>query len=866
MQVQPLDPNWLTDPATHHTQIEATTKALLSALVANGVGTIAITDHNSGYAIDVALKVVADEDLDLVVIPGVEIETAEGWHCIVIFDPEYKDELGCNTWHETVREFIRTHGGVEGAIFNEDGTARQVTTGTKKLIKKVTKNKIGVFLFSHCDTGGKDFFSRGNSTSRKEILENHPDVIFDSKLGSAHQIEQKIQNILNEATYELDYPVVSTSDAHSPKELGRFTWIKADRGFEGLKQILFEPHQRVRLQDENPNTDFSKYVLDEIAIESSSAGLKSPQIIPLNRDFVSLVGGKGSGKSLMLKMLSALMSGYTPHPAIKDKKTLTSYRLLDKDMNGVKVSSLDISTETDQDEPILYVEQEELANKSKSKKSVRNAYLRELGILDTSLDYKELDLAIERLIDDIHDQVESINELQEQTGFLKVKGKDTSFSEFLEAKVTSLKKTIEKTSSHKTKKLISDISEVMKQGRAYGLWQKESGFSDIENELIKLSGKVEDYNIRAKELGLESKLTEIKTTDLEREHRSVEKEVSEKLEASRKEYLRIKGELEALDIKEDIPVLLKTLEGIQNELHQFEEAQKNYKSFKQTIQNRKDELSQLFADGKDISKAIQKSIAEIDKKYKEFCADKQDSTIFKKLFGEIEIKADVFFDYKQLLREMSECFYKDTVQDLEQEIFGTKEKTYTQYFEWVSTKFWNYYDTALNQKKFKVQIVGSSMSGDEKLLDVVFSKWFEVINVSTSIINKFGDVDKEIAQMSTGELATVLLKLKLVTEGLNKQIILLDQPEDHLDNNFIASGLVDLLKAIKLERQIIVATHNANLVVGADSEQVIIANGIENSYSFGSLENEDIRNSIIHILEGGREAFRKRSNKLRLGD
>jgi predicted ATPase len=74
---------------------------------------------------------------------------------------------------------------------------------------------------------------------------------------------------------------------------------------------------------------------------------------------------------------------------------------------------------------------------------------------------------------------------------------------------------------------------------------------------------------------------------------------------------------------------------------------------------------------------------------------------------------------------------------------------------------------------------------------------------------------------------------------------------------------VPLFRKIKKYRQVIIVTHNANLVVNADAEQVIIAeNNDENiSYKSGSIENLDIREKIYQILEGGKTAFEKREKK-----
>lgn len=106
------------------------------------------------------------------------------------------------------------------------------------------------------------------------------------------------------------------------------------------------------------------------------------------------------------------------------------------------------------------------------------------------------------------------------------------------------------------------------------------------------------------------------------------------------------------------------------------------------------------------------------------------------------------------------------------------------------------------------------------------------------------------------------MRLKLASNLLS-QTIIYDQPEDDLDNDFIISELVDIFKEIKKYRQVIIVSHNANLVVNADSEQIIVAkneNGVLSYYS-GSLEDPSINSDICRVLEGGQEAFEKREKK-----
>lgn len=120
---------------------------------------------------------------------------------------------------------------------------------------------------------------------------------------------------------------------------------------------------------------------------------------------------------------------------------------------------------------------------------------------------------------------------------------------------------------------------------------------------------------------------------------------------------------------------------------------------------------------------------------------------------------------------------------------------------------------------------------------------------------------KDITEGSPGQKTAALLAALLV---IDKTPLVLDQPEDDLDNKLITNLIVENLQKAKMSRQVIIATHNANIVVNGDSENVISVGAgvipeIENQ---GSAHATDTRESICSILEGGRAAFDRRYNKL----
>lgn len=124
--------------------------------------------------------------------------------------------------------------------------------------------------------------------------------------------------------------------------------------------------------------------------------------------------------------------------------------------------------------------------------------------------------------------------------------------------------------------------------------------------------------------------------------------------------------------------------------------------------------------------------------------------------------------------------------------------------------------------------------------------------------------NKMLEQLSPGEKGIVLLIFYLALDKNNKPLVI-DQPEDNLDNESIYKRLTTLIKFAKQNRQIIVVTHNPNIAVACDSEQVIYASINQDTnvitYESGSIENPLISKHIVDVLEGTMPAFNYRESK-----
>ncbi len=236
-------------------------------------------------------------------------------------------------------------------------------------------------------------------------------------------------------------------------------------------------------------------------------------------------------------------------------------------------------------------------------------------------------------------------------------------------------------------------------------------------------------------------------------------------------------------------------------------------------------------------------------------------------FANVQFREGVFLEKLQSIYNNKNKHFKS---DINAENFSTE--IYTKDF------LSNLIENTLNET-----FVLKSEYTPESALREILENWY---NTNYKIKLAADTIDK----MSPGKKALVLLKI-LIALAETKCPILIDQPEDDLDNRSIYDELVEFIKEKKKERQIIIVTHNTNIVLGADAEEVIVANqdGQKNKnkdrkfeYRSGSLENcepiknstgeiekgilnsQGIQNHICDILEGGKQAFSERRNKYRI--
>jgi len=147
---------------------------------------------------------------------------------------------------------------------------------------------------------------------------------------------------------------------------------------------------------------------------------------------------------------------------------------------------------------------------------------------------------------------------------------------------------------------------------------------------------------------------------------------------------------------------------------------------------------------------------------------------------------------------------------------------------------------------------------EKRLLEMELLMPEDAVRVYLKMI---GDGEQPLERLSVGEKATAMILVLLAGQ---ERMFIVDQPEDDLDNRFVYEDIVQILRAQKGRRQVLAATHNPNIPVLGHAELVVALEAREEKARIraqGALDQEEVRDSIKQVMEGGEEAFRRRAEK-----
>jgi len=854
----------------------ATPQQLVDEAVKKKVEIIALTDHHTVDNIDEIKSYGLEQGIT--VISGIEFRTEYGQksvHMIGLF-PDSHD--GIKLTQDALYELILSPLNLTKTLIRKEGRAEHPDYDNDKAFKegllrvqvdfKTTADlihKYGGIVTVHA--GGKansfdeEMKHEGNSKKnvsiadslgpvKEELLRNYIDIC---EVRNRKEVDFYLKT--------WNKPCIAASDAHSISEVARnYCWIKCEPSFEGIKQIIFEPEHRVKIQTDKPEEKSDYLVIDRIEINHKDFG---HQIIPFNQGLNTVIGGRSSGKSVLLGCIARLCGDKKP---IKPNKPLYD-AYIDSVSRNMKMYWRDLSEETDR--KIDFFPQSYIIEMASDPQKIRD--LVEDIMRDENGENKDLALLkgkLETTIVLIHslfsDYRKKSNELTTLQSDLKAVGNKEGIQQEIlkiDANILQIKATI--------KDGLSDSDSALYNA------QKER-ISELKNKGLEYQNSIEAIGV-LREVPLfvdaEQSLSLVQCEELRTRiidaYRRLKEETSRKWSAMLDGFISDTAQLLAnskSEIKEieENPVYIKAVKVYEENTKLVEESSK--------LEKEKDKISRINRLSerigqvqKDIKEILEKIISYYDELYTgqvEYC----NTHVINK--GDVTITPQVVFQTRLFQENVSKYFDGRSAKN--NDVLN---------FRFESVEQFRAFSIEMLRSLIRNDYILKSGNNHVATAESVFSSNPFMIEYN---INYQGD---DLTDMSEGKTAFVILRL-LLDFSTNEYPILIDQPEDDLDNRAIFGDLVTYLREKKRKRQIIIVTHNPNVVVGADAEEIIVANQhgigsinpdeVKFAYVTGALENsfvdemgymllsQGIREHVCDLLEGGDRAFKLREQKYQL--
>ena len=872
--------------------------------IKNHIEVIAITDHSNVDGLDEIWKLWGNGEIeingknqkisDLInFLPAVELKSERGKrgvHFIAVFPKRIEGKKVNKKYLK--EEFLGKINCSEGNILESgNGNYKKGLLSHSVSFKETAKKirELGGVVIVHAGTKSNGIeqeiaHPRDNANDheilnslgpeKEKLMKDYIDIC---------EVPNRNQNNKTEATFyfnKFGKPTILSSDSHENYKGDKFTWIKADPTFEGLKQILYEsePGERVWIGSILPDQKNSYQVIKKIKFSNTD---DFPKEVVFNQNLCSIIGSRSSGKSALLNYIAHAID-----PDLVEKEL---------DIGGageggeeyswdkIKQSGMRYEIEwanklSNKKKPnkIVYIPQNYLFKESKKPEKIKEKIKPVLfkKYPEFKRKYEESVFSLKEGNEKIKNLVEEWFKLRSDIDSIEVKLKELGDEESIRKERKKIESTIEqykKKYSLDDKKIkkykelnikitelnnsIKDIQEGVNLIK-FILGEEikfRNLFFKIEPDEDSLPSKLRDKILEVLESGKKDLL--VKISNVAKKHYG---DLSMKLEDEKKELEEIKTVNKKLFEKykknQGLKVLAIKLGKFNQDLKQISELKTQKQLKEQSIANKQNGIKAVINNRIKVLEVLKNYLNNFDQ-------------------GKEDIKFSVEYGLK-----------KEKLETVSQRV-NLRDRTNFVINNELKIK---------NVRNDPAKLLKGIYSGDQKINKGCDKKQvtIELLTLTENILfvgemegDRIGGFKE--TTMTPGKRALFLLKL-ILAESDDKWPLLIDQPEDDLDSKSIAFEIVPFLKRKKRERQIIMVSHNANLVIGADSEQIIVANrngsdspnenGKTFNYLSGSIENtkeedknikdtlkrQGIKEHACLILDGGKKAFEQRGNKYNL--
>lgn len=845
----------------HGMDAQSYAEALRDACIAEGIQIVGFADHGSVADAEVARKILTEAGV--VVFPGFEVATTEKVHWVCMFPEDTSEQ-------QLERYLGKLH------LTNPQDGVRPSDLGGQQLLAEV--DELGGFCYA------------AHVTSNSGVLKGKFNNLWTNPRLHAAQIPGKVEGLPpeykpialnNNADYRREHPValINAKDIATPDDLGdprASTFIKMTRPcFASFRMAFKDPESRVRLADDMVEQYYSQ--IENIAIEGGYFDGLSAEI---SGHLNAIIGGRGTGKSTLLEcMRYALDIPHKGNDAIKQGDQIVKENL---GQAGGRV--------------ILVLRS--AANHMKPYTVIRR-FGEPPRVIDDQGNESQLHPGRDLLPGvELYGQNE-IYELAKSPGAL----------------TRVLDRFLPESAGHQTRlktayrKLGSNSEELAKA---------QEHKDEIETQIAKLP-KLEEQLRQFKKQGLDEKLKQVPMLEKERQ---LGPKIQEETGRARDAQRQLEESLPDLTFLSD-----EALEGLPH-VNLLKRGQQLLEKLDATLRQKLAEIDEAVAAAEkeatsvieDLNKALETSESELEKEFAKLpvVAGKSGNEVgraYQRLLRDIEeirpaegnLKAadstvkELEQVRRNLLGEISDTRSARTgakqkaVKSLNKRLAGKLRITivpdglrqplrdFLQDLPGVGEQKTRWVDEAADLtvlglvaaiRQGREAVMGKGWGLTSGLADTLIRMSptqlyaLEAIDLEDRVslelnVSHSGEQYRELDRLSTGQQCTAILHLLLLD---NPDPLIMDQPEDNLDNAFIAERIVQELRAAKTERQFLFATHNANIPVFGDAEWIGVCSASEDQADMpaeaqGSIDIPVIRDKVASILEGGREAFMQRKEK-----
>lgn len=848
-----------------------TVESIIDTAVKRGISILAITDHNSECNTQASLDYAQKYASQLLVVPGVELTTANG-HLLSYFSPE---RPGC------VRDLL--------ARVNLIGKPGDRDTHTEMSMASViheVERLGGICIAAHIDREKTGFESivPGYPNWKKDIVaasglyglefDDGQHLIWYSPddeptpQGAERKKLLSFRQTSTPTAARVRLAALQNSDAHTLAELsaGReLTRIKTNElTFESVKTALIDPEARIR-----PTVTIPSAIPRVIGMHFTG-GFLDGEALQFSSNLNCFIGGRGTGKSTAVESLAY---GLGIHDGFEEQDNCPDAVVIyGQDANGVlyryeRTRGLELVVRAKEDQSVKDVPPD----------AFRIEFFGQGDLAEVAKDPLKEPLLLQEFLDR-HICIEDL--VSQESEFLQALAHNSSQVIPLAAPIGQLPSKKAALSNLDTKLKIAETGRVRdiaafqtrvaaEKNLAAQLSETAQFYGDglsladflrdydtfasatgsltedpkSRESLLKAKAVIEKVNafLRVEEKSINASLrqfgAELKEAirDLNSRHKDFDQGIGQKVAALRQQGLS--GSIEELN------ALIKQRSALAAEIMRIE---KQTPQFMNLLENRRKLLGNLASVREKITERRKAQLSAINKNLGRIIRDYSVNLYYD--------PSGIIDQFKQILVDgmHGTYFQEDAAESFcrsvtPQDLAGFISKAAVADIRKISSIGQNW----------APQILQRFSSLDRlHLLETTWKPPLPVIKVLTR-----GTTPRQIPvnQLSDGQKHTILLTIAMLAES-NLPLVI-DQPEDDLDNAFIFDSVVSTLRLIKERRQVIVVTHNANIAVLGDSELILPMTRSGDKgvvLDRGSIDRSETKRAVQEILEGGEMAFRRR--------